>query len=175
MSRQLGNVSKRSEIAGAVIDSLAFAHEGGRLAGRVPLVELPRLADVLVDTEGAIDCELAGEQGRGDKAYLLLRLAGCLKLRCQRCLETVEVALQVSSRFLLVPPGQSWPDDELAEDGFDAIAAEMEMALLPLIEDEVLLALPIAPRHQTCKLPAAYIECNGPSPFAVLGQLKKGV
>jgi uncharacterized protein len=74
-----------------------------------------------------------------------------------------------------VPPGQSWPDDELAEDGFDAIAAEMEMALLPLIEDEVLLALPIAPRHQTCKLPAAYIECNGPSPFAVLGQLKKGV
>jgi uncharacterized protein len=175
MSRQLGTVSKRSGIAGAIINSLAFAREGGVLAGRIPVVDLPRLADVLVDTAGDIDCELVGEQDRDGKAYLLLRLGGSLKLRCQRCLETVVEPLQIASRFLLVPPGQPWPDDELAEDGFDAIAAEMEMALLPLIEDEVLLALPIAPRHQVCEMPAAHIEQMEPSPFAVLGKLKKGV
>lgn len=168
-------MSKRSGIAGTIINSLAFAREGAAFAGRIPVVDLPRLVDVVVDTAGDLDCEVVGEQDGDGRAYLLLRLTGSLKLRCQRCLETVVEPLQIASRFLLVPPGQPWPDDELAEDGFDAIAAEMEMALLPLIEDEVLLALPIAPRHESCEAPVANIERNGPSPFAVLGKLKKGV
>lgn len=175
MSRQLGNVSKHSGIAGQFINSLAFAREGKRLIAQIPLVELTRLSDVLVDNEGAVACELVGEQDREGNAYLLLQLTACLKLRCQRCLETVDVPLQVGSRFLLVPNGQVWPDDELAEDGFDAIEAETEMALLPLIEDEVLLALPIVFRHETCEVPLAIIEEIEPSPFAVLGKLKKGV
>lgn len=175
MSRQLRTVSERSGIARAIINSLAFAREGQTLAGPIPVVDLPRLADVVVDTAGDLDCEVAGEQDRDGRAYLLLRVTGSLKLRCQRCLETVVEPLRIVSRFLLVPPGQPWPDDELAEDGFDAIAAEMEMALLPLIEDEVLLALPIAPRHDSCDAPVANIERNGSSPFAVLGKLKKGV
>jgi uncharacterized protein len=175
MSRQLETLSERSAIAGAIINSLAFAREGKRLNGRIPLSELPRLANVLVDTDGVVDCEIAGEQDRDGPAYLVLRLAGSLTLRCQRCLETVVEPLAVTNRFLLVPPGQPWPDEELAEDAFDAIAAEKEMALLPLIEDEVLLALPIAPRHKTCDAPVPFVEENEPSPFAVLRKLKKGV
>ncbi len=83
--------------------------------------------------------------------------------------------LDVASRLLLVPPGDAWPEDEIAEDGFDAIVAEKDMALLPLIEEEVLLALPLVPRHPACEPPAPMQEEREPSPFAVLAQFKKGV
>jgi uncharacterized protein len=129
---------------------------------------------VLADSSGALDCEVVGERDREGKCWLNLQLAGTLQLRCQRCLEAVALPLAVSTRLLLVPPGQAWPDDELAEDGFDAIAAEKETALLPLIEDEVLLALPIAPRHETCEPPVPLIEEHEPSPFAVLAKFNKG-
>lgn len=173
MSRQVPRGNEA--LAGVVLDGLEFAREGRRLVGSVPIASMPRLADVLTETDGAIDCEVFGEQDREGKAFLVLRLAGDIGLQCQRCLETVVESLSVVSRLLLVAPGQAWPDEELAEDGFDAIEAGKEMALLPMIEEEVLLALPIAPMHDPCDALAPTSEEQAPSPFAVLVKLKKGV
>lgn len=170
MSRQV-----ETEVVRAIVDGLEFARDGRRLAGKVPVAALPRLADLLVDTAGDLACQVRGEIGRDGKAYLLLEVAGSLGLRCQRCLGTVAQAVSIDSRLLLVPPGQAWPEEELAEDGFDAIEAGKEMALLPLIEEEVLLALPIAPRHKQCEPPKPAVDEQEPSPFAVLAKLKKGV
>jgi uncharacterized protein len=163
-----------NDFVGAIIDGLEFARGGRRLAGQVPLSALSRLADSLVDTTGTLDSELVGAQDDEGKCWLTLRLSGRLPVRCQRCLEAVMLPLAVTNRLLLVPPGKAWPDDELVEDGFDAVAAEKETALLPLIEDEVLLTLPIAPRHETCEPPAPLVDEHGPSPFAALAQIKKG-
>ncbi|MBU1235173.1 MAG: DUF177 domain-containing protein [Gammaproteobacteria bacterium] len=102
-----------------------------------------------------------------------MEVAGSLNLVCQRCLEPLAFPLQIQARFLLVPVGQSWPDEELAEDGFDAIAAEKEMAVFPLIEDEVMLALPIAPMHEVCATVVPEMKEQAPSPFAVLAKLNK--
>jgi len=96
-------------------------------------------------------------------------------LRCQRCLETLIVPLRVASRLLLVPSGRQWPDEELAQDDYDAVEADKEMALLPMIEEEVLLALPIAPMHDSCETPAATNDEQASSPFAALAKLRKGV
>ena len=73
----------------------------------------------------------------------------------------------------MIAPGEEWPDDDLADDSADAIAAEKALAVLPLIEDEVLLALPIAPRHEKCESPSANASAHGSSPFAALVALKK--
>jgi uncharacterized metal-binding protein YceD (DUF177 family) len=51
--------------------------------------------------------------------------------------------LRIKSRLQLVGP-EEWPDEDLADDSADAIEAEKELAVLSLVEDEVLLALPIA-------------------------------
>ena len=157
-----------------VIDSLEFAREGGRLEGDVPVVAFPRLVDVLVDDNGSLHWELAGKRDDGGRHTLTLRLQGNLSLRCQRCLETVAWPVDLESRLLLVPPGGEWPDDDLADDRSDAIEADRALALLPLVEEEVLLALPIAPRHEDCRPPAALDE-REPSPFAVLAKFRKGV
>lgn len=173
MSRQL---PARDEVfAEMAVDGLEFARQGRRLAGSVPVAVLPRLVDILADTRGEIAAELLGEMDREGNAFLVLRLAGKLVMRCQRCLGLVVESLQITSRLMLVPPGRAWPDDELAEDGYDAVEAGKEMALLPMIEEEVLLALPIAPMHETCEPPVATGEAQGTSPFAALARLKKGV
>ena len=173
MSRQVSDANSAGDQV--VVDGLEFARLGRRLAGKVPIRALSRLADQLADGDGEIAWELRGERDEEGRAFLCLQLSGKLRLRCQRCLGSVDEALAVTSRLLLIEPGHAWPDEELAEDGFDAVEAGKEMALAPMIEEEVLLALPIAPTHGTCDQPLSSHEEHEPSPFAVLAKLKKGV
>lgn len=169
MSRQAENGLQ------AVLDGLAFANEGKTLAGLVAVVALPRLSEGLADDSGRLECCVTGSRDGDGKCWLALEVSGTLGLVCQRCLRRLTFPVEIRTRLLLVPPGQTWPEDELAEDGFDAVAAEREMALLSLIEDEVLLALPIAPMHESCAMPTPVLDEHEPSPFAVLAKLKKGV
>lgn len=159
-------------IGQAVVDSLEFAREGRVVAGGVAVAALVRLADTIADNAGSLDCELRGGRDGEGKPYLDLRVVGSLNLRCQRCLMPMPFGLNIDSRLMLVAPGEQWPDEELAEDGLDAIEASRELAVLPLIEDEVLLALPIVPRHEVCRPPVATETEHRPSPFAALAKLK---
>lgn len=170
------------DFAGAVIDSLKFAAEEDCLDGRLALAVLPRLGDVLVSREGWLACELAGFReadgvgGDGTKLGLHLRVKGRLGLRCQRCLAEVGFDCAIDSRLLLIPPGAEWPDEDLESDDFDAIPASRELSVLSLVEEEVLLTLPLVPRHAECRPPVetgAVEEESEPSPFAVLADLKK--
>lgn len=173
-------MSRQAEpsFAEAVIDGPEFARLGRRLSGAVPVAALSRLADVLTDVSGTLDCEVRGEhdkdESRDGKDWLDLRIEGKLALRCQRCLETLEFPLRVEARLLLVTAGEPWPEEEEMEtDAFDAIEASRELDLLSLIEDEALLALPIAPRHEDCRPPLAAGDEQEPSPFAVLAGIRK--
>lgn len=160
-------------IAGTVIDSLEFARSGGVLDRRVSLAELPRLADVLTTTEGVLSVRLVGWRDEQGKSWLQLDVTGEPVLCCQRCLGGVKFPLGIHSRLQLIAPGEDWPDDDLEDDNADAIAAEGELNVLSLIEDEVLLALPIAPRHEHCESPLANANELGSSPFSALAALKK--
>lgn len=155
-----------------VVDALEFAARRRVAEGVVPVAALARLADV-ADGD-ALACRVEGERDEEGKSWLRLDISGRLVMVCQRCLGAMEFPLRVENRLLLVPPGQPWPEDELSEDGYDAVAAEKEMALLPLIEEEILLALPIAPRHEACEIPALAAG-QELSPFAVLAKFRKGV
>jgi len=166
-------LSVSDSIAGTVIDCLEFARSGGVLERSVGLDELPRLADVLVATKGFLSVRLEGSRDDTGKSWLKVDVAGKPVLCCQRCLGGVEFPLVISSRLQLMAPGEEWPDDDLADDSADAIEAEKELAVLSLIEEEVLLALPIAPRHEQCEPPSGDAAENGPSPFAALAALKK--
>lgn len=171
---------EESDFATAVIDSLRFAEAGGRLAGRLALTDLPRLADVLVTQDGWLECALEGcrlDCAGEDRPGLHLTVTGRLRLQCQRCLAEVGIDCAIDSRLLLVPAGADWPEEELETDAYDAIPASQALSLLALVEEELLLALPIVPRHADCAPPAdvggAPEEDSAPSPFAVLAGLKK--
>jgi uncharacterized protein len=157
----------------AIIDSLEFARAGGRFEGDIAVSEMNRLADLTGDGSGSLQCSILGEQDREGQSYLVVQIGGQLRLRCQRCLELFDWPLRVTSRLFLVAPGATWPDDDLATDESDEIAAESAQPLLGLLEDEVILALPISPRHELCDLPVAAEEDAEASPFAALAKLKK--
>lgn len=157
-----------------VIDGPEFARRGKRAEARVAVAELTRVAESLASVEGELGCELSGglaEDGSGHPE-LHLAVSGELQLRCQRCLEAMRFPLRLDKRLRLVRPGAEWPEDELENEDFDAIEASDEMAVGALIEDEVLLALPIAPRHDVCGLPRTRDTKQDASPFAVLRKLK---
>lgn len=160
-------------IAGTVLDCLEFARSGGVLERSVGLGEFLRLADILASRTGYLSVRLLGSRDDEGKSWLQVDIAGEPVLCCQRCLGGVKFPLVISSRLQLMAPGEEWPDDDLVDDSADAITAEKALAVLSLIEDEVLLALPIAPRHEQCDSPLAVAGKNGSSPFAALVALKK--
>lgn len=162
-------------LARPVIDSAAFARDGKCLKALVAIAELPRLQDQLADPAGRLDYAVRGAMGRNGELFLQLEAAGTLQLRCQRCLAALPFLAQVACRFRLVESGQPWPDEDLEDDSIDAIAAERELDVVALVEQEVLLVLPLAARHDACGLPGAAIESQDTSPFAGLAALKRGL
>jgi uncharacterized protein len=159
-----------------VIDSLEFARRRDSLSGHLRLGALKRLTDVLFDADGHLDYEIVGDMA-GNNAFLNLRIEGPLRLTCQRCLGSLAFALDVGSRVMLVESGAPWPEDGqkggLEDETCDAIEASRELNLLPLLEEEILLALPIAPRHEACQPPVVADVAGSVSPFAQLARLKR--
>ncbi len=170
-----------------VIDSLEFARRGREVSGLVSLASLTRLADLLANDAGelawSVSGELAMDRFGKQQAYLLLEVRGEVSLVCQRCLSVMKQALDIGTRLLLVPPGAPWPEDGPEDEsgegavGFDEdadpVEALVEQRVLDLVEDEVLLALPIVPRHAACELPEHDDGRAAASPFAALAKLKR--
>jgi uncharacterized protein len=157
-----------------VVDPLAFARDGRRLELRLPLSALPRVSAEAIDEAGEFDIRLEGLREGDGKFYLLLAVNGRVRLACQRCLEPLEWVCRVSARLMLVPRGQPIPDDELDDDSYDAVEVEGRQDLLALAEDEILLALPAVPRHETCEVPSGADGASKQSPFAGLAKLSGG-
>lgn len=156
-----------------VIDSLKFAREVAELDGPIVPGELPRLADVLFDQEGELLFSLTGGKDQSGKPGLDLRVGGRLNVRCQRCLGALSFPVQVRKWLALISQGEEWPEEDLETDETDALAADSAMDVISLVEDEILLALPIAPRHEACSPPEHREGAAAASPFASLAQLKR--
>ena len=117
------------------------------------IARLSRLRPLLASTEGSVDYRLSF--GRDERGYGVVtgRVFGELRLRCQRCNEAM--ALPVDSALSLaltegLDEAAALPDDydPLLLDGRLIRSSE-------LVEDELLLAVPVIPRHAegTCEAP----------------------
>lgn len=163
------------------IDSLDFARNDRQIDGEVPVAELSRLHDLLEDTQGLLSYSVRGVLDSQGNPLLELSVTGSCRLRCQRCLHGIEYPVQLETRLLLRDQaGLDALDDE--EEEFDSILAEVRLDVLNLLEEEVLLSLSIAPRHELGGCPAADDENatrtgephkEGQHPFAVLAKLKR--
>ncbi len=154
------------------IDSLDFARHGERISGQVPFAELPRLQEWLDNPQGVLDYTLQGGTDHLGRPVLDLGLHGSCRLRCQRCLGGLDYAIRHEMRLVLCDQaGLDELDDD--DEDFDGILAEAHMDVVMLLEDEVLLGLPIAPRHDACQAEAGKYGREGKHPFAVLEKLKQ--
>jgi uncharacterized protein len=158
----------------AQIDGLKFAHEAQRLAGELDVADLPRLQDNLYEPAGRVGYSLVGMTDRHDHPIIVVSVQGTIPLVCQRCLGRLEFALDRQSRLLLVGPDGELPDVAQEDPDTEAIAAAEVADVADLVEQEVLLGLPLAPMHAEPCVPAPpQPEAKAESPFAVLRSLKR--
>ena len=115
-----------------------------RFEGSVPLAQLPRLAAQLADKAGDLQVSLEVAKDGAGLAWLKGTVAGELSLTCQRGLHPFAWPLQVETRLLLV---SSESEEEKAMEEAEAVLVEDDiLPLREVVEDEVLLALPMMPR-----------------------------
>jgi uncharacterized protein len=138
-----------------VIDPLRFARERGQTQGTVDCADLPRLKESLVFCEGAVCYHLSGGTDSEERPFLRVQVSGNMLLQCQRCLGTLSLQLDSTSTLFVAEQGRA-PDRELIDDpSIEWVAAEPELDVPFLVEDEILLALPISPKHEQCNIPCS--------------------
>jgi len=163
------------------IDPRKLADRAATLEGEWPLVQFSRLCEQLVSDAGSVQARL--EFGRDEQGLIVMRgnLEVEVQMVCQRCLEPV--LLPVHSEFVYAVLREGASAEGLPK-AYDALElGEDPLDLLELVEDELLLALPIVPAHDPddCQHPAGFAAAPEPSveevprsnPFDVLAQLKR--
>ena len=157
-----------------VIDGFEFASAGASLEGALPIRDFPRLQDLLAGRDGEIAFEVEGVRDERGRPALRLNVRGRLELRCQRCLEPLP--FEVDADEVLVLAGtQAEIDAEPADvHAADRVVAAKEMPVRELVEDELILALPYAPRHAGCNARASTDAAEKALPFAGLRGLMRG-
>ena len=174
----------------AQIEPFKWAEQGFKWSVKLPLSRFVRIAREAVgsidDQLINIDCKLSMDAYHRI-AWLDGHVETKVPMECQRCLETVEIELVSSFHLALV-------DDEslierLDEDADFIVLGESEATtkgdydapatadLLALIEDELLLLMPLSPKHEFCEhkhQPAVeeVAEEKRDNPFEVLAALK---
>ena len=168
------------------LDVEALAADAGELEGCWPLAGFDRLCASAVAESPPTAADQVVWQARGERialrggpheTWLHLGAETKIALQCQRCLAAVEVALAIERKFLFVPGEDAAAQlDASRED--DVLAMTRALDLRELVEDELLLALPLVPLHDVCPAPLSVAIDEGaaqerPNPFAALAALKR--
>jgi len=170
------------------LDVKTFARDAAQLTGQAPLPAWERLSEE-AQTELQVPAvrwsaqgELKVQAGTPDEVWLHLQVHAALPLLCQRCLTPVLAPVEVgrSFRFVADEATAMALDDEAQE---DLLVLSREFNLLELVEDEVILAMPLVPFHEVCPAPLPMSAADPlfeqaqeerPNPFAALASLKLG-
>lgn len=165
------------------------ACEVGRvIEGAVSPLRLERLADLATDAHEPVPVHYRIEffQPGADKLWLArISVEAELRLICERCLEPMALSLSGDSTLQFV-----YSDEQAAQVGeaYEPVILDDEgmVSIAELVEDEVLMAVPVVVRHpEACREPwresVADTVDPGPdgsgmkdNPFAVLASLRKG-
>ncbi|MGP1676354.1 MAG: YceD family protein [Giesbergeria sp.] len=133
---------------------------------------MPRLAQS--GCSGAVlDFVLTGEINERGKPGIRLAVDGSVRLECQRCLGNVNWPLRLEARLELAS-GEA--EVLAADDDIERVVAGRDMNVAALVEDEVILALPMVPKHEQCNAADVAAGAGGgaePSAFQALAALKK--
>jgi len=160
-----------------VIDTFEFCRLREQAEGLLQVADLVRLADETVDRSGTLHWSLVGGDDKLDHPQLRLMISGQLNLVCQRCLTAMPFTI-ASESVLIVAKNEDAADaiEQLSDDEeIDVIVGDVAFDVTHLVEDEALLALPLAPKHDVCPGKAAQpsVAAEKLSPFSVLKNLKQ--
>lgn len=168
------------------VELLAFCRSGTALRGEWPQAGMARLAGSLAGVAPdapAVRWSASGQlrpvTGGEAEVWLHLTAATEVMLQCQRCLQPMSEMLQFDRNLRFVRgETEAARLDEASED--DVLEMPPRLDLQALTEDELILALPLVPRHERCPVPLPLREAAdvpaaapAPKPFAALAALRR--
>lgn len=157
-----------------VIDGFEFASAGATQDGAWPLRDFPRLRDMLAADHGEVSYTLRGVRDERGRPSLRISVRGALPLRCQRCLEPMPLEVRSDALLVLAQTLAEIHAEPADAQAPERVVAGKEMPVRDLIEDELILAVPYAPRHEHCEARSGSASGKTVSPFAGLRGLMRG-
>lgn len=164
-------------------DPWKFAVNGETLAGEWPVATLARFAPLLHEPSGTVRWRLDGERDADGRKLVHVQIATEASLTCQRCLGPVTLRLQAEAR--LAPLAAEAQAVQLPSQYEPLLAGDEGVSIAELLEDELILALPLVAMHEDesecaaggCVSPPDAVPTpvadGKPNPFAALSALLK--
>lgn len=163
------------------IEPVRLADTRRSFTGRMPIATMERLVGYLLENSGDADIELQFGRDEEGVRYLRGRIEAKVKLQCQRCLQEMEYA--IDTELLMGIVGSEDAAERLAQHYDPLIVGRDPIVLKDLIEDELILALPLVATHTDSDCAIGFDTSNGraeadsatvkrENPFAVLADLK---
>jgi uncharacterized protein len=157
------------------VDPIRLADARTHLSGELPVSMMSRLRAECVDHQGQATVDLYFERS-GERGLRRIRgtISARVRVACQRCLEPMTLPLRAEPLLVVVKRGER-PD--LANEEDQLLVVDGPMSLSDMVEDELLLAMPMIPKHELGACPATAAlqrpkDGGPPSPFASLQRLK---
>jgi uncharacterized protein len=126
------------------IDPLDLAKNQVQLEGQYSTAKLPRLAEYSPSKDATVHVKLGFHQEND----ALIKVSGNIDLRlhltCERCMQPFGLDISLKPEFYFDVSGAE-PDEQ---DERDIIQVKGPVDLKSLVEDEILLALPMIPMHE---------------------------
>lgn len=162
------------------IDPFRFAEQRRLVAGRLPVVAMERLVQSLDSSEGDVGVELEFGIDQEGIRFVSGRLRAVLSLVCQGCLEPMEYPVDTRVQLAFA---SSEAEAKRLPGRYEPLLVDPDgqLFLKDVIEDELILALPIIARHAEDECAAEGAGSVGKdegeagpreNPFAVLARLK---
>ena len=187
MARFSYTAPMKNEFAPQHLHIAAFAKSQGTLAGEEKFATFERLMEesqglggetwVTYSASGGVRPDAAGI----DEPWVHLSAQATLSLVCQRCLGAVDVPVAFERDFRFVAnEALAAVEDEESEE--DVLVFERQFNLRDLVEDELLMAIPLVPMHPSCPDTPRFSVADADfdaaaqeqiNPFAVLAGLKR--
>ncbi|MCK9505064.1 MAG: YceD family protein [Porticoccaceae bacterium] len=159
------------------VDPRKLAAQGVQLQGSVPTADMDRLLSAVVSARQAAQVALAFSQDEAHRTIIAGSFHIDVDMECQRCLQPVTQSLSGELCLAVV-----WDEERAAvlpKTLDPLVVSDDSVDLYGLLEDEILLALPIVAYHQEgqCQRSGHYstgeVEESRENPFSILAQLKK--
>ncbi|WP_020559348.1 YceD family protein [Thiofilum flexile] len=167
------------------INPFRYVEQRRELSGIMPLREMSRLVEMALDSSGDFQVELVFSLSETHLPMVKGSVQGQIQVECQRCLQPMTLTINHPIEVVFT---RSETDRRPEEAGYESWVVEDDsLYLRDFVEDELLLAMPLIPRHDSCQPLKPLIEgyeddaVNNESdpteekknPFAVLKNWKK--
>ena len=158
-----------------LIDPQAFAQSQDSLCGTVALSDLDSrvLSGDIVSSTATVQYTLMGGLDKWQRPVLHLTLNCHLSLQCQRCMQAMDFPINETVHIVLFDSEDKLDEALLQDEELDGMLCGTELDVYSLIEDELLMTLPLSPKHSHCDEVNLTLKTTQNNPFGVLAGLKK--